>query len=101
MEQMQQNTYVAPTAVIQPTFVADVTKQAETTAAVNAEYSFTTFAKMMLTAFAVIVVALLSWICVNTNAIQQKTFQQILYRDQETLINKVKSNVLQSKKAKG
>ena len=75
MEQMQQTAYVAPTAVVEPTFIADVTKQSEESAVVNTEYSFTSFAKMMLAAFAVVVIALLAWICVNTNAIQQKTVQ--------------------------
>lgn len=68
------------TPVVQETTVAAVETQAvqmqaPTAVAVEAQYSLTHFAKMMLVAFATAVLVMLTLICVNTQLIRQKTVE--------------------------
>ena len=59
-----------PVEVIQPTYVAPVTSVAVST---QTQYSLTPFAKMVMAAFTLIVVAMLTLICINTQIIRQKS----------------------------
>ncbi|MBO5411561.1 MAG: hypothetical protein J6A38_00540 [Clostridia bacterium] len=55
---------------VQPTYVAPVRATAVST---QAQYSLTPFAKMVMAAFTLIVVAMLTMICINTQIIRQKS----------------------------
>lgn len=75
------------TAHIEPTLVADVTNEM-TTQVVDC-YSLSPLAKLVMAVFAVVVVAMMTLICVNTYKIQQKNIRlQNLEEKREELMEK-------------
>lgn len=76
-EKFEMATPVAPknqeVAPMQPTLIADVTKNEAV--AVNEGYSFSLFAKLTMAVFALVVIAMLTLIGINSNIIQQKTLE--------------------------
>ncbi|MBQ8296031.1 MAG: hypothetical protein IJX87_06335 [Clostridia bacterium] len=84
-------TYIAPTYTA-PSFVADVTtyKTPEIQKTEKAEsYELSIFAKLAMVLFAVVVVALLSWIGVNSRMLDQKNLElQNLEAQREELIER-------------
>lgn len=79
---MAQNAYAsyemaAAATVAQPTYIAPVMEQASVAAKTEAvaQYSLSTFAKVVMAVFAAVVIAMLTLICVNSAVINQKTVQ--------------------------
>ena len=77
---MAQNAYAsyemaAAATVAQPTYIAPVMEQASVAAKTEAvaQYSLSTFAKVVMAVFSMIVIAMLTMICINTRLIDNKS----------------------------
>lgn len=76
-DKFQQNVAELAATVVQPTFIAPtVEKKTETAQQTGvAEYSLSTFAKIVMAVFAAVVIAMITLICANSALINQKSIE--------------------------